>query len=493
MLSFKGISQNNYSVTSIPFTQYLASSSSLPTLDDHCSSLITLPFNFDFYGINYNQVVISTNGYIDFRTTSANGSSPFAFSQTIPNVTFPVKNSILGAFSDLNNSNGEGTITYGIYGTAPYRKFVVYFYNNSFFACTAIKSSFQMILHETSNIIDVQLIDKQTCPSTGSGKTVTGLINLSGSEGIAAPARNTGTWTAFHEGWRFSRTGYYTNYSFVRCDDNADGFQTFNLNVAATDLSPSNPSGITFYETFTDAQNNSNAISNTTAYYNFSNSQTIYASGNGMIKPITLTVIDCALDADTDGVGTALEDVNNDTNLANDDSDLDGLPNYLDNDDDGDLILTSVEYVFSGKNVTAILDTDNDTIPNYLDNDDDGDGVLTFREDYNGDGNPANDDTNANGTPDYLEMGVALGVESNQLDKTIQLFPNPTLDELNFDNQSGKSISSISVYAINGSLIKEIKSSESIHSISVSDLQSGIYFVKLVINDSTLNYKFIKK
>ena len=168
LISFKGISQNNYSVTAIPFQQYAATSVNLSTMDDHCSSLILLPFAFDFYGVTYNEVVISTNGYIDFRTSSANGASPFAFSQAIPNTSFPVKNSILGAFSDLNNSNGEGSVTYGLYGTAPYRKFVVYFYNNSFFACPTLKSTFQMILSETSNTVDVQLIDKQTCPSAGS-------------------------------------------------------------------------------------------------------------------------------------------------------------------------------------------------------------------------------------------------------------------------------------------------------------------------------------
>jgi hypothetical protein len=491
-LSIKGISQSNYSVTSIPFTQYIASSANLPTQDDHCSSLIALPFNFDFYGVNYNQIVISTNGYIDFRTTSANGYSPFAFSQTIPNVAFPVKNSILGAYTDLNNANAEGTITYGVYGTAPYRKFVVYFYNNSFFSCTTMKSTFQMILHETSNIIDVQLIDKQACPSWNSGRTVTGLINLAGDLGIAAPGRNTGSWTAFHEGWRFSRSGYYAKYSFVRCDDDADGFQSFDLNVAANDLSAGNSSSISFYSSLADAQNNMNQIANASTYSNTSNPQTIYATGNGMIKEVNLSVIDCAIDADADSVGTAFEDVNNDTNLANDDTDVDGLPNYLDNDDDGDLILTNVEYVFSGRNVNAILDTDNDSIPNYLDNDDDGDGVLTFNEDYNGDGNPANDDTNANGTPDYLEMGVALGVAGNEFKDTITLYPNPTSDILNFDNKSGQSISSIAIYAINGALIKE-KQADDIQSISVSDLQSGIYFVKVTVNETSLNYKFIKQ
>lgn len=483
--------QYDYAVTPIPFAQYEASSANLATQDDRCSTLIPLPFAFDFYGVSYSEIVISTNGYIDFRTSSAGAPSPFAFSQTIPNASFPVKNSILGAYSDLNNANGEGTITYGQYGTAPYRKFVVYFYNNSFFACTSSKSTFQMILTETANTVDIQLIDKQTCSSSGSGRTVTGLINSDGSAGIAAPGRNTGTWTAFHEGWRFYRPNYYTNYTFVRCDDDADGFQTFDLNVAASDLSPNNPAAISFYAdmAMTIPLVNPNAFVNTT------NPQTVYAMGLGMVKPVTLSVIDCSVDADNDTVASADEDANLDTNLANDDTDFDGLPNYLDNDDDGDLILTNVEYVFarSTNGALSLLDSDGDTIPNYLDNDDDGDSILTFIEDYDGDGNPSNDDTNSNFVPDYLENAVALGVSNFATEKEVTIFPNPASSILNIDNKSTEMVSAIAIYNINGSVVEEVKSSaNSLQSISVADLQSGVYMVKIQLDSKVLNYKFIK-
>jgi hypothetical protein len=487
--SIQGNSQSNYAVTPIPFVQYQTTSANLSTQDDRCSNIIPIPFTFDFYGVNYNELVISTNGYIDFRTSSAGANSPFAFTLTIPNTTFPVKNSILGAFSDLNNSNGEGSITYGEYGTAPYRKFVVYFNNNSFFTCTTAKSTFQMILSETSNTIDVQLIDKQICPNGTTGRTVTGLINLNGDQGISAPNRNTGIWTAFQEGWRFYRPNYYTNYSFVRCDDDADGFQSFDLNVAANDLSSTNPSGITFFADM------ALTIQIPNTFVNITNPQTIYASGNGMSRPVTLSVIDCSIDVDNDSVDTAAEDINNDTNLANDDTDFDGLANYLDNDDDGDLILTNVEYVFgrSTGSALSILDTDNDTIPNYLDNDDDGDGVLTFIEDYNGNGNPADDDTNSNGTPDYLENAVALGVNNYTIQNEVTIYPNPASSILNIENKSNESVSAISIYNLNGAIVKEVKSSTSLQSILVEDLQSGIYFVKIQMNSQVVNYKFIKE
>ena len=53
-------------------------------------------------------------------------------------------------------------------------------------------------------------------------------------------------------------------------------------------------------------------------------------------------------------------------------------------------------------------DTDGDGLINYIDRDDDGDGVLTINEDTNGDGNPANDfnDVNNPTLPDYLNPAI---------------------------------------------------------------------------------------
>lgn len=493
VITSKIIAQNNYAVTSIPFQQYTGQLPVQGTLDDHYSSAINLPFNFDFYGNIYSQITVSTNGYIDFTPNLAGTTSPWSFNTAIPNVSFPVKNSILGCYHDMNNSDAQGTINYGIYGTAPYRKFVVLFDNNSQFGCNAnAKSSFQMILHETSNIIDVQLVNKQVCSTWNGGRSVTGLINSSGNLGVTPPGRNTGVWTAYHEGWRFSRPSYYTSYSFVKCDSNVDGIEVFNLAVVQNDLSSANPSGVVFYNSLADAQSAVNSIPDLN-FTNTVNPQTIYAATNGKIIPVRLNAIDCTIDADADNVATSSEDVNNDTNLANDDSDGDGLANYIDNDDDGDLILTNVEYVIANKNTQTVLDTDNDGTPNYLDNDDDGDGILTFKEDYDGDGNPANDDTNTNGMADYLEQGVALGTEDFNLRNSIRLFPNPANDILNIENNSEETITSLKIYNNNGALIKEIKEYQKMTAISVADLQTGIYFVKIGLNDKIKNYKFIKE
>lgn len=489
--------QNDYAVTPIPYQIYAATATVQGTNDDTYSEPISLGFDFDFYGNTYNQVNVSTNGYISFTPQVGGALSPWQLNSTIPNANFQVKNAFLGCFHDLYNSlqsGPAGTLTYAVIGSAPYRKFVVLFDNQAHFSCAEIKSSFQMILYETLNIMDVQLIDKQVCTTWNNGLAVTGIIDQTGLLAVTAPNRNTSSWTASQEGWRFQRPINTNTYLFAKCDDDADGVVVFNLQVAQNDLFAANPSLVSFYSNETDAISQTNAFTNLN-YTNIAvNNEMLYANVNGEIKLVVLRVIDCNSDYDLDSLDTANEDMNADTNLANDDTDLDGIPNFIDNDDDGDMILTDVEYVFARNVASAlvILDTDNDGIPNYLDSDDDGDGLLTISEDYNGNNNPADDDTNANSIPDYMENAVMLTANNFSLQNEVTIYPNPTSSILNIDNQSNESVGSVAIYSVNGALVKEAKSSTSLQSISVADLQSGIYMVKIQLNSKVLNYKFIR-
>ncbi|MEQ9383492.1 MAG: gliding motility-associated C-terminal domain-containing protein, partial [Imperialibacter sp.] len=116
-------------------------------------------------------------------------------------------------------------------------------------------------------------------------------------------------------------------------------------------------------------------------------------------------------DSDGDGVLTPIEDINGDGDPGNDDTDGDGIADYLDDDDDGDGILTKDEDA-NGDGDPTNDDTDGDGIADYLDSvdgeydpagDNDNDGVPNGDEDINGDGNPNNDDTDGDGIADYLD------------------------------------------------------------------------------------------
>ncbi|GAK95102.1 hypothetical protein JCM19298_879 [Nonlabens ulvanivorans] len=116
------------------------------------------------------------------------------------------------------------------------------------------------------------------------------------------------------------------------------------------------------------------------------------------IPPSSPTTLQTFIGEDGDVyITTSIEEEDNDGISAVDegiatlqDTDMDGLPDYIDEDDDGDNVLTINE----GINLTDLSlsqDTDGDGTPDYLDNDDDGDGILTIQEDLNRDLSPAND------------------------------------------------------------------------------------------------------
>lgn len=491
-----GFSQSNYSVAPIPYQVYTNAATPISTTDDSYSGVIPIGFDFDYFGTVHNEMIISTNGYVSFNLNLANTYSPWNVTAQIAQPNFTVTNSIFASYHDMNNSNQIGSITYSIVGFAPYRKFVVMFEDQPHFQCAQLRSTFQLILYETLNFIDVQIVEKPICTSWNGGNALVGIINEDGTSTLTPPGRNTSAWTTTLEGWRFARPFEVNNYYYTVCDVDLDGFESFNLNLIKEAISSESPDNVTIHETLEAAESGTNAIPGSVYVNIFPYQTTLYAAFDGIITPVILTLIDCANDYDNDTVSTDLEDLNGDGNLANDDTDGDGIPNYLDNDDDGDMVLTEFEYVFPAGRYSdeePFIDTDLDGIPNYLDTDDDGDGVLTIDEDYNGNNNPMDDDINSNGIPDYLDNQVALGLTDNQVKNLIQIYPNPAEDFISITNQSEWSIDNISIYSIDGSKVKELQTLNENQKIDVSNLQSGLYLIIIQTNNQTLSYKFLKK
>ena len=114
-------------------------------------------------------------------------------------------------------------------------------------------------------------------------------------------------------------------------------------------------------------------------------------------------------DHDRDGIISALEGRTN-----NQDSDSDGIPDFLDIDDDGDNVSTLREAQNSGGDPTnpEYPDTDTDGIPDFLDVDDDGDGVDTKFEVTEASQDPVNlANVNEAGLARYLNPLVSEGFE----------------------------------------------------------------------------------
>jgi len=73
-------------------------------------------------------------------------------------------------------------------------------------------------------------------------------------------------------------------------------------------------------------------------------------------------------------------------------------------DSDNDTVPDSVEI---GPDPANPRDTDGDGLPDYLDDDDDNDRIHTTREDIDLNGTPLNDDSDSDGTPNYLDYDPA--------------------------------------------------------------------------------------
>lgn len=200
-LSFNA--QVQYGVYQIPFSPVEINSPTLISLsDDSYSNAISLDFPFVFFGQAYQNLVISSNGYVRFDITQANGYSDFTVNESLPNSQCPM-NSIFLSWFDLN-PQGNPLISYQTIGEAPNRVFVVKYESVPYFSCNDILYTGQLKLYEGTNNIDMHITSKQLCNGGWSDYAIQGIQNSAGTEAFHVPGRNNnGIWQASNEAWRF--------------------------------------------------------------------------------------------------------------------------------------------------------------------------------------------------------------------------------------------------------------------------------------------------
>lgn len=192
--------------------------------DDIWSEVIDLGFDFCFFGETYSQILIGSNGVLSFELENAgtgNGWDLQGFGSSTPdqlpnssNTTISEAN-IFGVGHDINPAEC-GEINYMVLGSAPARQFVVN-YNDVChfgFSCSEYTSTSQIILYESSNFIDVNIIDKPICTEWNDGLAVVGIQNIDDTIAFTPEDRNTGGWEASNESWRFSPSVGEADYVF---------------------------------------------------------------------------------------------------------------------------------------------------------------------------------------------------------------------------------------------------------------------------------------
>ena len=175
------------------------------TIDDRWSEVIDMEFDFCFFGNTYNQILVGANGVLTFDTSMATEFCEWNFDEQAPNPNL-ITDAIFGVYHDINPATC-GAIEYTILGSAPSRQFVVNFNNVCHFSCTDLMSSQQIILYESSNNIDINVLEKPLCAQWNDGNSLLGIQNSTGTAAFVPAGRNTGGWEASNEFYRFSPAG----------------------------------------------------------------------------------------------------------------------------------------------------------------------------------------------------------------------------------------------------------------------------------------------
>lgn len=200
---------DSYAISSVAYgPDPLSAGTSVFLSDDSQTGLLPIGFSFCYFGNVYTQFIIGSNNWIGFQT----GETSTWVTTPIPTASGAApKNTIMGAWQDINPGVG-GTVKYALYGVAPFRRLAVSWDNVPMFSCTGQLYSSQIIIFETTNIIETHIANKSLCLTWNSGNAVHGLHNATGTVAFVVPGRNNTQWTAVNEATRFTPNGvpFYT-------------------------------------------------------------------------------------------------------------------------------------------------------------------------------------------------------------------------------------------------------------------------------------------
>lgn len=192
----------DYTVETIPYAPDTPGGITRSLTDDSGVSDIAIGFDFCFYGSTYSTFSVSPNGWLGFGALSTM-YGPVA----IPDAGFSTpKNCIMGPWQDLNPGLG-GTVTTQTLGVAPNRRLVVTWDDVPYFSCTGERGTQQIILYESTNIIENHITEKIICAGWVGGRAVQGIHNAAGTEAVAVAGRNNTVWDATNESVRYTPTG----------------------------------------------------------------------------------------------------------------------------------------------------------------------------------------------------------------------------------------------------------------------------------------------
>lgn len=215
-------STTSYDVSSItynPIAPFNAGTPIIIGIDDRWSALLPLPFPFCFFGTTYTNVTAGSNGILSFDNNAIwpnfcwwdLNTTPLPIPTTAYGLgTYPA---IMGPYQDIDPTF-QGLIAWEVIDATPCRKFVLNFYQIPYFGdpnsvstmwCPSpLFATSQIVLYETTNVIDIIIQNKEVCPVWNGGRAIEGIQNATGTVAFAVPGRNNTVFTCSNDAWRFT-------------------------------------------------------------------------------------------------------------------------------------------------------------------------------------------------------------------------------------------------------------------------------------------------
>lgn len=155
-------------------TSYVEGDTPLALTGDDQATLVSLPFEFFFYGKTYREAHVATNGHVNFLARST------AFSNAaIPGTAAP--NAAIYPFWDDLLIDAASRVMTKTSGTAPNREFVIEWRNATFYQATTTRIDVEAVLSENGEVsLRYRNLDSANPRETGNSATV-GIENATGT------------------------------------------------------------------------------------------------------------------------------------------------------------------------------------------------------------------------------------------------------------------------------------------------------------------------
>ncbi|HKR06368.1 MAG TPA: M36 family metallopeptidase [Bacteroidia bacterium] len=213
-----------YNVSNITYAPVAGTGTTVTLADDAMSTVKPIGFTFNFFGQNYTNFYICSNGFITF--SAGQPASP-VYGVPIPTSAAP-NNYIALAWNDLYPPAAGSSVSYFNTGVSPNQKLIVKYSTWHFLGGTTYPFIVQAILSEGSNQVEIHTTTISNVSAADASATTTqGVENISGTAGVAVPGRNSAHFTANNDAYRFTPV---VNYTYT--------WQPGNLNGAIQTVTP---------------------------------------------------------------------------------------------------------------------------------------------------------------------------------------------------------------------------------------------------------------